>query len=59
MSFKKRKEERTKKYFDENYKMKLRNCSACSGSGKYCGRPCGACNGTGKERYRDESDKES
>ena len=24
-------------------------CTACSGSGRYCGRNCGACNGTGYE----------
>ena len=24
-------------------------CSACSGSGYYCGKPCGACDGTGYE----------
>jgi len=44
----------------ENYKLyiegwKLRDCSACNGSGKYDhnGSPdCGACSGTGKERYK-------
>lgn len=27
----------------------LENCSACSGSGYYCGYHCAACNGTGTE----------
>lgn len=27
----------------------LEDCSACSGSGFYCGKKCGACDGTGKE----------
>lgn len=33
-----------------------KECTACSGSGYYCGSNCGACNGTGKEYDRDDVD---
>ena len=60
-SFRKRKELR-KKHFEENIKgWKLRDCGACSGSGRYDhnGSPsCGACDGTGKERYNPELEAE-
>ena len=36
---------------------KLRACSACSGSGYYCGGYCGACGGSGKERFKPEDKK--
>jgi hypothetical protein len=42
-------------YFSYIYGWKLRNCSACSGSGHYDSSSspnCSACDGTGKERYR-------
>ncbi len=32
-----------------NVKQERVVCTACSGSGKYCGRDCGACDGTGFE----------
>jgi len=55
MSYHDRKAERVKN-FEENIKgWKLRDCGACSGSGRYdaCGSPrCGACGGSGKERYK-------
>ena len=28
-----------------------KECTACSGSGFYCGKHCGACMGTGLEEY--------
>ena len=33
---------------------KEKTCTACSGSGYYCGRACGACNGTGLEYSKDD-----
>ena len=61
MSWKERKIERIEHYLNNIYGWKLRNCSACNGSGYYdsCdkkGRPirCGSCEGTGKERYKTE-----
>ena len=60
MNFQERKAERTKYYERYVYGWKLRDCSACSGSGYYDhhGSPkCGACNGTGKERYKDTNVK--
>ena len=33
---------------------KEKTCTACSGSGYYCGRECGACNGTGLEYSKDD-----
>ena len=33
---------------------KEKTCTACSGSGYYCGRNCGACNGTGLEYSKDD-----
>ena len=31
-----------------------KECTACSGSGYYCGRKCGSCNGTGLEYSKDD-----
>lgn len=56
--FYKRKQARTDYYFKWVYGWKLKNCTACSGSGYYDhngSSKCGACGGTGKERYRDTS----
>ena len=33
---------------------KEKTCTACSGSGYYCGCICGACNGTGLEYSKDD-----
>ena len=33
---------------------KEKTCTACSGSGHYCGSNCGACNGTGLEYSKDD-----
>lgn len=55
LTFKQRKELRTKNYFQNIHGWKLRNCSACNGSGIYDNNgtpPCAACDGTGKERYK-------
>jgi DnaJ-class molecular chaperone len=45
-----------KAYYDKYvHGWKLRDCTACNGSGYYDhnGSPaCGACDGTGKERYK-------
>lgn len=52
----KRKQERTKRYYANQYKNKLVECIACSGSGIYDHNgspPCDACDGTGKVRERD------
>lgn len=55
MDWKQRKKERTE-HFEKNVKgWKLRDCSACSGSGRYKNRSCGACSGTGKERYKNDT----
>lgn len=51
MTFHERKKIRKEHYEKYVYKWKQRPCSACSGSGYYCGRACGACDGTGKEWY--------
>lgn len=54
-SFAERKEAR-RKHFEENVKgWRLRDCTACNGSGRYDSfrsPKCGGCNGTGKERYK-------
>jgi len=47
----KRKKERIHHYNNNVKGWKLRDCTACSGSGYYIGKPCGACDGSGKERY--------
>jgi DnaJ-class molecular chaperone len=55
MSFHERKQIRTE-YYERFVKgWKLRNCTACNGSGYYDnhGSPrCGSCEGTGKEKYK-------
>lgn len=48
----KRKAERKAYYLNNVKGWKLQDCTACSGSGYYCGGKCGACNGTGKERHK-------
>lgn len=57
MSFRQRKKERTE-YFEKYIKgWKLRNCTACNGSGHYDNDgapPCSGCDGSGKERYKPE-----
>jgi DnaJ-class molecular chaperone len=59
MSFHERKKER-KEYYEKYIKgWKLRNCTACNGSGYYDSHnspPCGACDGTGKERLKPTED---
>lgn len=50
--YQKRKQERKEHYLKYVYKNKLRECTACSGSGFYRGGSCGCCDGTGKERER-------
>jgi DnaJ-class molecular chaperone len=55
MNFRERKQERTEYFMRYIFGWKIRNCGACSGSGRYDhdGSPkCGACEGTGKETYR-------
>lgn len=51
-----REKQRRKEYYLKYvYGWKLRQCTACSGSGTYDTNDspkCGTCNGTGKERYR-------
>jgi DnaJ-class molecular chaperone len=57
MDFHQRKAERTEHFYRFVYGWKLRDCTACNGTGHYDHNgspPCGCCNGTGKERYRDE-----
>jgi len=52
MSYQERKEQRTRRYWQQHGK-KLVRCSACNGSGYYDhnGSPlCASCNGTGRER---------
>ena len=54
MGFRESKIARTNRYFKDIYGYKLRDCTACSGSGEYDefhSPPCGVCNGTGKETY--------
>lgn len=49
-----RKADRTREYLKYSFGWKLRECTACSGSGHYDhnGSPdCGACGGTGRESY--------
>ncbi len=57
MDFRERKKRR-KEYLEKYvFGWKLKECTACSGSGRYDhnGSPkCGGCDGTGKERYRPE-----
>ncbi len=58
MNFNERKRIRSERFNKYVFGWKQRNCTACSGSGRYDdnGSPrCSACNGTGKEKYRDES----
>jgi len=56
--YKERKKKRTEHYVKFVYKVKLKKCTACNGSGYYDttirGKvpKCSACNGTGKERER-------
>lgn len=61
MNFHQRKKDR-KEYFEKYVKgWKLRDCSACSGSGRYDHNgspPCGGCDGTGKERYKPDESNE-
>lgn len=54
-TFHKRKKERADYYKRFVHGWKLKDCSACSGSGYYDhnGSPmCGACGGTGKVRFQ-------
>ena len=51
-TFKTRKQARAVYYESFVKGWKLVDCTACSGSGYYCGKPCGACEGTGKERRK-------
>jgi DnaJ-class molecular chaperone len=54
MDWQERKRERIEKQ-RSTYGWRLRDCSACNGSGRYDhnGSPkCSACDGTGKERYK-------
>ena len=54
MDFINRKQKR-KEHYEKHVKgWKLRECSACGGSGHYKDGECGACGGTGKERYKPE-----
>jgi len=64
MDFKERKQKR-KQHFEKYVNgWKLRDCTACSGSGYYDnyigGRvpKCSSCGGSGKERYKSESKSE-
>jgi len=53
MDFKERKKERTKHYFQFEYRWKLRECCACSGSGYYDNNespPCSSCEGYRKRK---------
>jgi DnaJ-class molecular chaperone len=55
MDFRERKAERTEYYKKYVHGVKLRDCTACSGSGRYDGNgspKCSSCEGTGKERFR-------
>ncbi len=57
-TFKERKALRADYYNRFVHGWKLRNCTACNGSGHYDsnGSPrCGCCDGTGKERYNTEA----
>jgi DnaJ-class molecular chaperone len=59
MSWAKRKAERTQKYWAQ-HGLKLVQCSACYGSGRYDANgspPCGLCHGTGKVRQTRASDR--
>ena len=54
MDYMQRKAARTEHYNRFVFGWRLRQCVACSGSGRYdtTGSPdCGACDGTGKTRY--------
>lgn len=58
MNFHERKQRRADYYHRFVYGHKLRECSACAGSGYYDsnGSPaCGSCDGTGRERYKAKS----
>ncbi len=50
-----RKQKRREDFWKYKYGWKLKECTACNGSGYYDARnspSCSSCNGTGKERYR-------
>lgn len=54
MTYLKRKQERKAHYEQYVFGWRLRDCTACSGSGYYDSDgspPCGSCQGSGKERY--------
>lgn len=53
--FHENKKDRTNNYFQYEHGWKLRDCTACNGSGYYDhdnSPKCSSCNGTGKERYK-------
>ena len=55
MNFYERKKERADRYHSTVEGWKIRNCTACAGSGHYDSDgspPCGACDGTGDEKYK-------
>lgn len=59
MDFHERKSSRRLHYETKIKGWKLRNCTACNGSGYYDGNgdpapKCSSCKGTGKERYKPE-----
>lgn len=57
MNFNERKKKRSEYYHKFIFGYKQRDCSACSGSGRYDSNgspPCSSCEGTGKERYKEE-----
>ena len=59
-TFKERKALRADYYNRFVHGWKLRNCTACNGSGHYDSngsQRCGCCDGTGKERYKPEAPK--
>ena len=54
MDYRQRKAMRVEHYKRFVFGWRLRECGACSGSGRYDNDgspPCGACDGTGKTRY--------
>ncbi len=60
LTYQERKARRAENFKKYVFGWKLRDCSACAGSGRYDhdGSPkCGGCDGTGKERYRDVESK--
>lgn len=57
MTFHERKKDRTEFYNRFIKGWRLKECTACNGSGLYdnTGSPfCGNCGGSGKERYKNE-----